>query len=779
VPLVTGPLVLGEDNLSSPEPPIFTEFDPVLDTDTPFSTEPAIFTAFDPAEALSAAAFADEFHLWGDIFSFPTLPILPATLYAEAAHCTSFTSLLAHAAEAVRQAHDYDACRAYAASQIEITGGINVSLATQHLQWMQDIGVVATCARVQEQHAGSYLQPHIVRALYPGFPEYETLLRIAVEGSPVLRPPLWTPNNGVGVQVRAIATSMADAFILRMTEEQAKGDVIIVEAEPFTALCSAQGVAFNLVECGWVFKHGSKESDLLGRITDDHTHSPCPLNTIESKALADDLYGPPVCPQLTDMCESLRAAQTQYPDQPIYGMAEDVSRAYRRCRFRPDDCPLAGAILPLTRDGKQYYALRMSHSFGDNTSAHVWGVPARALVWLVNQSVDLPGIAARSDIYVDDYYAFTPQHLIAPTSRVFDLACSVAGDDARDASKSRSSRELQLLGWQFLDEFNIVRPNTKGWFSLLALFFHNIPWNITKKCKLPVRMLQRLGSYASRYSQAFPALRPYCHGFYGDTRGARSFATRRISTRTAQDVWMWRMFLAIAYHHPHAMATPLHWPTLSHADPDVQAAAADLIVYVDAALSNNSCGAYIEDISWCFFTCPVVSFMHGDHQFPMNINILECIGLILGILLAIDTAPPTCTHIHVWCDNAATVAWAATHRVHSPLTCLLLQILTLAAAAKRILITVGWLPGVRNVIADAISRAFKVPHGDVIRQELDSSLSQQFLPPEEFSAILSLASATRLSGALTLLPEVRTLLRGSVFCASPKSMGSTPLLPTV
>ena len=730
------------------------------------SLESCVVPAFDVATAGPIVALADAFKAWKDIFSFGNLAPMPDSLYPASVECTSFDQLLKFSIEFVEKTHDYDACCAFAAAHIDRTGGVDTTLADTHLASMQEIGIVMTCARVQQQHSGSYLQPDVVRALFRSFPEYDSLLRIADEGSPVLRPPLWMPNNGNGVKSRAIALRMADAVVARMAEEQALGDVILVEAEPFTRLCAEQGVHFNIVECGWVFKHGSKATDLLGRVTDDHSHSYCPLNSPESKAMAEEMYGPPVCPQLPDMCDDVLAARAQFPGQPIHGLSEDVSRAYRRCRFRPEDCPLVTVILPPTRDGRQFYAIRMSHSFGDNTSAHVWGVPARALKWFVDQSEDLPGVANRSDIYVDDYYCFGPEETLSTVSTVFTLACSMAGDGARDIAKSRSSRELELLGWTFLEQFGIVRPNSKGWYSLLALFFHELPWEIQRGSRLSVQLLMRLGSYASRYSQAYPALRSFCHGFYGDIRGSQPLAQRRISARTAQDVWIWRMFLMIGYYHPHAMATPLEWPSLYRASSDDQAQHADCVVFVDAALGTNMCGAYIDGVAWCQFTAPINTYYREAVQCALDINVLEMIGTVLGVLLALARSPPNIDHVHVWCDNTSSVSWADSQRVHSPLVCLLLQVVTLSSAARRILVTVGWIQGVENHIADAISRNFQVTNGSNIKRRLTASSAQCVLPPPTFAAgIVNVSSMSR-CGALQTLPAVHTIILGGDFVDS-------------
>jgi hypothetical protein len=90
---------------------------------------------------------------------------------------------------------------------------------------MHDSSIVDTCANVQKLYAGNYLQADVVRAQYRDFPEFESLLDLAVSGASVMQPAGWVPNQGIGVKVRATTNMMRDAVYARMAQEQAVGDV--------------------------------------------------------------------------------------------------------------------------------------------------------------------------------------------------------------------------------------------------------------------------------------------------------------------------------------------------------------------------------------------------------------------------------------------------------------------------------------------------------------------------------------------------------------------------
>jgi hypothetical protein len=129
---------------------------------------------------------------------------------------------------------------------------------------------------------------------------------------------------------------------------------------------------------------------------------------------------------------------------------------------------------------------------------------------------------------------------------------------------------------------------------------------------------------------------------------------------------VWRFFLCMAYHRPAILSVPILWPCLLTDNPEAQARHANRVAYVDAASTTHMCGAFIEDLTWCPYPCPVLRHFVGNNTVPVSINVLEMLGVILGALVALN-ANPTITHLHVWCDNTTSVAWADSNRTNSPL----------------------------------------------------------------------------------------------------------------
>jgi hypothetical protein len=658
-----------------------------------------------------------------------------------------FIELIQHARDFVTHSHSHEVCQVYAAQQVADGHGLDLV----HIQADRDLfeqhGVVQACAIVQHQHAANYLQPDIVRDEYKDFDQYDLLLSLAQNGAEVLRPPNWTPNMGVGINPRNVCKQMADAVHVRMAQEHAIGDIMLVECDVFKALCLVQQIQFHVTELGWVFKPGEKLSDLLGRIVDDYSNSTGPLNTPETREAMEYLYNMLQLPQLADMCESLITARSLFPGELIHTLKEDISRAYRRIKFKPTEYVLMVVLLPPTADHKSYYAVRLSQPFGHNASGHAWGVVARAIEWHMTRAL----LAHRpptmihitqsvQGMYVDDLFSFGTTTYLEQASLAFANAARVAGHGAHDILKHGVGPDTQSLGWTFMDRHDAVMPNSKGWYNLLNLFFCEVPWNIKPKDKLIAKTLMRLGSYASRYSRALISLRAFTQSFYGDVSDATPFAMRTVSARTVQDIWMWRVVLRLISKNPVLMATPPTWPVIDRFTPDQQARRANIVVYVDACTKYHACGIFVQDILCCQFVCPARTHYYRCAREDIHINFLEMLSVVAGALVTLNECP-TIKHLHIWCDNTTSVSWSHTNRVDSPFACFATQMLTLLAASRRVLITVGWVEGVRNSNADAISRYFDVPQGSHYFNLLQSPTYRQLsLPPPFLQSIVNVCS---------------------------------------
>jgi hypothetical protein len=63
---------------------------------------------------------------------------------------------------------------------------------------------------------------------------------------------------------------MADAVEVRIAQEQAAGDLILVSRELFEQYAMSNAVQFNVAEMIRAPKPGEKDSDALGRLTAHH-----------------------------------------------------------------------------------------------------------------------------------------------------------------------------------------------------------------------------------------------------------------------------------------------------------------------------------------------------------------------------------------------------------------------------------------------------------------------------------------------------------------------------
>ena len=202
--------------------------------------------------------------------------------------------------------------------------------------------------------------------------------------------------------------------------------------------------------------------------------------------------------------------------------------------------------------------------------------------------------------------------------------------------------------------------------------------------------------------------------------------------RAHTDLWMWRIALAMGYDDRRWLCVPISIPLLHRHRSDEdgvqrayrQAAAADRVLYVDACTSHgHGMGYYSPGVGWNSFCFPELCTHSDDEGRPLavDINVLEYVAAILGFCAVLPSIlqarrergeNDAHTHVHIWTDNSACMAWMLMHRVTHPLHLFLCQVLSLLRVMNRVTLTVGHIPGVKNVVADAASRQFDQPGRD-------------------------------------------------------------------
>ena len=77
--------------------------------------------------------------------------------------------------------------------------------------------------------------------------------------------------------------------------------------------------------------------------------------------------------------------------------------------------------------------------------------------------------------------------------------------------------------------------------------------------------------------------------------------------------------------------------------------------------------------------------------------------------------------MHIWTDDKSCLSWMTMNRSHHPLHLYLLQVVTFLKVTYNVTVTMGHVPGVVNIYADAASRQFQLTNGQgpAIRAEME------------------------------------------------------------
>jgi hypothetical protein len=454
-------------------------------------------------------------------------------------------------------------------------------------------------------------------------------------------------------------------------------------------------------------------------------HEPCQMATRR-----ENNWGGIRSPQLVDICLRQQSAHVAFPGQAIYGSRRDVDSAYTRVCCTPLDA--VHMIFVFWLYGIRCVAIPLVSTFGNPDSNFQFRViteliesraVARTTLWIPG-----PHSYVFSAMATDDLITFGPHDLVEAELEAsgIDIPAAV-GDGGVSLSKDLFARVLEVVGFVFDNIHGSVLLSQKGYSSLLDLFWEDSDAIPEVGSLIATDRLQRMASLAIRYALFMPLLLPFSRGFSSciDADSKQSI----LSARAILDWALWRIVLRRASDNPAWFEISYTIPILFYQPPTEsdsdfalrQAAVADAQVYVDACTRINGLGVYAPSKFTAFLNFP---FWHhfltaqGTLE-PVNINLLEFVAAIFGIILYITTVlpPPTPNtharrkfHLHVWTDNMTTYWTIRKCRSRFPLYNILLQILALAQVHYNVLVTIGHYPGRLNIYSDAVSRQFQVPN---------------------------------------------------------------------
>jgi hypothetical protein len=405
---------------------------------------------------------------------------------------------------------------------------------------------------------------------------------------------------------------------------------------------------------------------------------------------------------------------------------------------KPAHVPL-GALF-FEADGEGFFFFPLSDRFGSQDSNYHWHCVANELMNQSNDRQLAQYDLQLSSVITDDFIGFGSMESTSQEMEAIKAnAIVLIGPEPISDEKTLQGHQLEIGGAFFNCRRQTVGISESIYSKMICVFVLQMPWKIPKGFRVGVNFLQRMQSYAISGSNIMLALKSFSRGFSANLRHHSTSSTDEIvlSARSIDDIWMWRMVLLLTLHDIRWITMSIRIPILFYRRPGEtlvmqalrQAQSAQYVLYGDACTTHHGLGGYLEHVGWFQFELTeLTSYINCDGvQQPVDINVLEFIAAILSLVLLIQdlrkrNLPTHGVHIHIFSDNTSCLSWMRQHRADHQLHLFLLHVFSFIQVCYGVVVTVGHIPGVINIYADAASRQFDCLHGKEIRAQLTNQL---------------------------------------------------------
>jgi hypothetical protein len=223
----------------------------------------------------------------------------------------------------------------------------------------------------------------------------------------------------------------------------------------------------------------------------------------------------------------------------------DLAGAFTLLDFKCEDVPLMAT--QLTDD---LILIHLTGCFGWAGTPFAFDVVTRVLRRLFQTPGRLKG---RVNIYVDDILGITSAaELLGDLQTVRQVCTDLLGPTAMADNKYESGKSLVWIGWQIDLTTRTVTISPRCFHKALLGFL------LTKETQsVPIRDVQKLASWAVRYSQILWQLKPFVPSIYAATQGMTNLnASRILEPPTRQAIVIWRIFLCAMAFKPWRYCRP-------------------------------------------------------------------------------------------------------------------------------------------------------------------------------------------------------------------------------
>ena len=572
------------------------------------------------------------------------------------------------------------------------------------------------------------------------------------EGANLIIPPGFVPDGCPMPPPKSPAYALAVEYLHQ--KDFNAGLSIVLPHATATTLFAAAGLPFNYTPTDIVAATDKPE----GRLVVDVTRSR--LNHLDKRQQLSDLHGPIIYPRHADWCALFQQVTDAFPGEQLFMFKADFDRWFKRTRINPAQVGLLA--MPFHIDGVPYVVIPLVGQFGCMEFNYISSqVSSFIYQKVLARDLRVYGIPVRL-CYSDDTAGYLPFRCYAEDDQCFTaIAVEHAGINAAPPTKKSISLTQTTVGALYDLNEETIGLSEATYLKLANVFFNETPQTITPGVtRMPIKWFQRTGSYMCLASSYIPLLRPYTHGVYQDIAGLHSTTrTAPISNRTAIDIAFWRSTLYATVLSTKWLSVPIRIPPLVTRRKDqrkedfavYQATNSDIIIGTDACTGavrsptwgggwtanyrsqKTSLWGIYEPQTFDFFLSSIQDPLRSNVDFSKidHINFYEAIMVVVAchaVLQSLPTDRREHLTLFVWCDNTNAIAWLTHNKTNNPMINFLLQVWARLQALHNVTINCGHIPGIHNIVPDAISRQFLVPDGSAIKANLSHLIPHTNLP---------------------------------------------------
>ena len=525
------------------------------------------------------------------------------------------------------------------------------------------------------------------RVLSPDNPELQLLVSLVERGMPLFLSPEFVPNGSAGGVAVSNTYLRVSAAVNRMLSEDfvEKGLAVVLPKK----LCVEFVPGLHLSRVSWTAKANKKK----GRPIIDCSAGEPSLNSDHTKLECDREWGEIHHPGIADVVVMILdfwdqvKGSAKWEDLILWKV--DLKGAYTLLSFSEGAVPYVSAELTEDR-----VILFLSGIFGWTGTPACFQVVTRALVWEFRQVV-----SGSCVMYVDDACGVSlKKDVAADVAKVSDICRTLFRAECIESSKTEMGRRIDFIGYTIDLDLLRVSVTERNFLKALYGFF-----TVDLRDRVPVKFLQKLASWASRYSGICWYLSPFVHTIYRSYAGLSGFATVKLDDHAVRTLRVFRALLACAAVDEVRWTRPMS--TFSAHE------GVDLTVQFDASLTGAGVLWIVEEggreecvgaASFDFGSWGV----EGSSAFQ---NTCEFMGLFLGVL-GVRVLFPAVKRVALRGDSVTALTWCSKRSFKGA------QVSNAAVGLVLLLILHGiqivrvdHVPAEDNYLADALSRGYDVP----------------------------------------------------------------------